>query len=214
MILPSRTTDHDDLFFDQGGLHSRDLRDPRSMRALAHPRRLDLIELLYREGPLTATECAQRLGDSAAGCSYHLRQLARFGFVEGAEGGTGRQRPWRMVKAGLTLRTDPESMTPAQLAAGRMLEGAVDERRNARLESWRQRRDQAPAAWRNVVTESDFGFWATPAEVEEINAKVLALLAPYQQRMSNEPRPGAPDVELVSYLIYAFPELRTAHADA
>lgn len=212
--MPSPTTDHDDLFFDQGGLRSRDLRDPRSMRALAHPRRLDLIELLYREGPLTATECAQRLGDSAAGCSYHLRQLARFGFVEEAEGGTGRQRPWQMVKSGLTLRTDPESMTPAQLAASRMLEGVVDERRDARLQAWRQRRDQAPAAWRNAAAESDFGFWATPPEVEEINAKILALLAPYQQRMFNEPRPRGSDVELVTYLVYAFPELRAERSDA
>ena len=63
-------------------LPHRTLSDPRAMRALAHPPRLDLLELLFAEGPLTASECAARVGDSPASCSYHLRQLARWGFVE------------------------------------------------------------------------------------------------------------------------------------
>jgi predicted ArsR family transcriptional regulator len=206
--------DQEDRFIDQAGIRSRELHDPRSMRALAHPRRLDLLELLFREGPLTATECGERLGDSPASCSYHLRQLARYGFVEEADGGTGRQRPWRTVKAGLTLRSDLEPMSAAQQAASRLLEDVIDDRRAAKLAAWHRHRDRAPAAWREVAGESDFGFWATPAEVAEINERLLQVLAPYQQRMFDSQRPDTPDTELVTYLVYAFPDLRTEQPDA
>lgn len=60
------------------------------MRALAHPVRSSLLELLIIDGPITATEAGERLGESPTTCSFHLRQLARYGFVEEAGGGPGR----------------------------------------------------------------------------------------------------------------------------
>src|ERR1700736_5177120 len=71
------------------------LTDPRALRAVAHPVRLQLVGLLRREGPLTATQAAERLRQSPASCSFHLRQLAKHGLVEEAGGGRGRERPWR-----------------------------------------------------------------------------------------------------------------------
>jgi len=71
------------------------LTDPRALRAVAHPTRLALIGLLRRSGPLTATRAGELIGESAASCSFHLRQLAKYGLVEEAGGGRGRERPWR-----------------------------------------------------------------------------------------------------------------------
>ena len=59
-----------------------ELRDPRALRALAHPLRIQLLGLLRREGPLTASEAGRRLDESSGITSYHLRQLERFGLVE------------------------------------------------------------------------------------------------------------------------------------
>jgi predicted transcriptional regulator len=70
------------------------LTDPRALRALAHPLRISLVGLLRREGPLTATRAGGLLGESSASCSFHLRQLAKYGLVEEAGGGKGRERPW------------------------------------------------------------------------------------------------------------------------
>lgn len=195
------------IYVDEGGLHARDLSDPRAMRALAHPRRLELLELLHRSGALTATQCAEALGDSPAGCSYHLRQLARYGFVEEAPGGVGRERPWRRVKAGLRFSTGLDEMSPAQRAASDLLVGVVAARRDAWVAHWRATRDRAPRRWREASAESDFGFWATPDEVEELNAKIYELLAPFQQRTFDEERPHDAEAELVTYLLYAFPQL-------
>ena len=67
----------------------RDIADARSMRALAHPLRLRLLEYLALRGPLTATQCAELVGESPASCSFHLRQLAKYGFVEAGPASVG-----------------------------------------------------------------------------------------------------------------------------
>src|SRR5437762_1262223 len=86
------------------------LTDPRAMRAIAHPVRIELLHALSRE-PKTATQCAELVGESPQSCSYHLRTLAKYGFVEPAEAANGKERPWRKVKRGLTwsAHTDPEA---------------------------------------------------------------------------------------------------------
>jgi hypothetical protein len=83
----------------------QELRDPRAMRALAHPVRLALIDALSLDGELTATQAAQIVGESPANCSFHFRQLAKYGFVEEAGRGTGRQRPWRLKTLAITLQS-------------------------------------------------------------------------------------------------------------
>ena len=72
-----------------------DLNDPKAMRALAHPLRWALLEALGHAGTLTATQASEMLGESPANCAFHLRTLAKYGFVEEAGGGKGRERPWR-----------------------------------------------------------------------------------------------------------------------
>jgi predicted transcriptional regulator len=88
---------------DQDGPRPRDdqlqldLTDPKAMRALAHPLRWALLEALTHAGTLTATQASEMLGESPANCAFHLRTLAKYGFVEEAGGGKGRERPWRQA---------------------------------------------------------------------------------------------------------------------
>ncbi|MGW1926347.1 winged helix-turn-helix domain-containing protein, partial [Streptomyces massasporeus] len=71
------------------------LTDPRALRAYAHPLRMSLVGLLRSSGPFTATRAAELTGESVASCSYHLRILAKYGLVEEAPGGRGRENPWQ-----------------------------------------------------------------------------------------------------------------------
>src|SRR5688572_19612935 len=75
--------------------------DPRAMRALTHPVRIDLIEALAMYGPLTATAAAEHIGQSPTTCSFHLRQLAKYGFVTSAAKPGARERPWKLERYGL-----------------------------------------------------------------------------------------------------------------
>src|SRR5580704_17309140 len=85
--------------------------DARTLRALAHPVRIALIEELVLGGAATATELGERIGETPTTCSFHLRQLAKYGFVEEAGGGKGRARPWRLTRIGFNISShdDPES---------------------------------------------------------------------------------------------------------
>lgn len=77
--------------------------DVTAVRALAHPLRLRLLDLLRYDGPATATLLARRVGESTGATSYHLRQLGRHGFIEDAARGRGRERWWRYRERRLTL---------------------------------------------------------------------------------------------------------------
>ena len=76
-----------------GGQRRRLLDDPRSIRAMAHPLRLELRSIVGRSGRITAAEAARELGISHALASHHLRQLAKYGFVEQVDGPDRKQRP-------------------------------------------------------------------------------------------------------------------------
>lgn len=70
---------------------------PHNLKGLAHPLRLQLLAALRQDGPATATLLAQRFNESTGATSYHLRQLARHGFIEPdiAHAAGGRERWWK-----------------------------------------------------------------------------------------------------------------------
>src|ERR1700761_8831550 len=76
---------------------AREITDAKTMRALAHPVRLQLLELIHRDGEITATRAAEALDESPGNMSWHLQTLAKYGFIEEADGGKGRSRPWRIT---------------------------------------------------------------------------------------------------------------------
>src|SRR4051794_8216025 len=96
--------------------------DPQAIRALAHPLRLDLLELLAATGPATAAHCGRILDVPQANCSFHLRQLAKYGFVEEAgHGEDRRERRWQIASPRPAIRIDSAADRPLR----RELEGMV-----------------------------------------------------------------------------------------
>jgi DNA-binding transcriptional ArsR family regulator len=181
---------------------SRELTDPRSLRAMAHPTRLDLLELLAREGELTATEAGNLLGLSPANCSFHLRQLAKYGFVEEAPGASGRHRPWRTV--GLSHRWSGASGSPAADQAAQTLSQIVLERVTLRLAEWLANQDEEPAEWRDAAFGTYSILYLTPAELDQLSTRVQELTLPLLGRISDRStRPAG--FRAVSFLAAAHP---------
>ena len=181
------------------------LTDPRTMRALAHPLRIALLETLTGEGPLTATEAAERLGESPANCSFHLRQLAKYGFVEEAGGGRGRQRPWRLTRTGLRY-TDVHANPETRLAATLLYQVLVD-RYLARYQASRRVRHTYPNEWQEVTGQSEYLLHVTPDELRQVDAEVHAVLRRFTDRLADPSlRPeGSLPIEV---LLFAFPFVR------
>ncbi|MEU1625132.1 helix-turn-helix domain-containing protein [Streptomyces sp. NPDC020096] len=159
------------------------LTDPRALRAYAHPTRMALVGLLRREGPLTATRAAALTGESVASCSYHLRMLAKYGLVETAEGGQGREKPWRATARFTNWPNFSED--PAVAEASDALSLAVVERyfelMTARLEA----RRSDTREWREAEQLSDVLLYLTAAELTELGERMNELLEPYADRLAD-----------------------------
>ncbi|GAA1609511.1 MULTISPECIES: helix-turn-helix domain-containing protein [Kribbella] len=153
---------------------ARLLDDPLAIRAMAHPVRLDLLSLLGREGPMTAADAARRLGISQALASHHLRQLAKYDFVEPAPGKDNRERPWRQVS---TSQSWEEAMkTPDGAAAAEVLEQLMAERALDSLARWQQHRPDADPVWRDNSGIGQTGIYLTGDELAEIVGQINDLL--------------------------------------
>ncbi|MEU5697692.1 winged helix-turn-helix domain-containing protein [Streptomyces aurantiacus] len=75
-----------------------ELSDLAALKALAQPRRQRILQHLTVHGPATSATLARALGLNTGATSYHLRELARYGFVEETDAhGQGRERWWRAV---------------------------------------------------------------------------------------------------------------------
>ena len=179
------------------------LSDPRLMRALAHPIRLALIEVLTVEGPQTATEAGARLGESPSSCSFHLRQLAKYGFVEETGDGRGRRRPWRMAQIGTTydLQSPSAELSTAAETLGEMLQVRLLDR----WRHWRRTAHSYPAQWRDVGGSYETVWWVTPDELKALEQEVRSLAMRWRLRLQNpgERPPGSLPVEFVS-LVFPF----------
>jgi len=155
--------------------------------ALRHPLRVALLDLLAGVDSLTANEAARRLGESSGACSFHLRQLERYGYVEPVAGAHGRARPWRLRSTAAT----PPDFGPL----ARELEDEGYHR-------WLARRDTAPERWRRDEAFSEV-LHLTPAELATVAAEIRALLAPYARR--KQPRGSGP-VGVVARVFPLLPE--------
>jgi DNA-binding transcriptional ArsR family regulator len=165
---------------------SRDLTgNPQAMRALAHPTRLAVLELLACEGPLTATEAGRHLGESPGTMSWHLRLLARHGFVAEGRGVAGRRRPWTLTAAG--TRWDPELTTPDERRAADALLAAVIERSIGQLRAWLATRYAAPRRWQRAAALSDWTLYLTVDEAQSVREQIHAVFGQFADR-TTDPR--------------------------
>jgi DNA-binding transcriptional ArsR family regulator len=178
------------------------LTDPKALRALAHPIRLALVGLLRQYGQLTATQAGELLGESSASCSFHLRQLAKYGLVEEAGGGQRRERPWRataMFTSWPDVADDPKVEAAAGLLRDVILDHYVQE-----LARWYEAMPDEPAEWQRAAQFGDASLYITAAELEELSRRVRELVDAFFDRHAN-PDLRPPDARLVSFLQIAYP---------
>lgn len=177
--------------------------DATSLRGIAHPLRVRILGLLREYGPSTATRLAERLGQSTGATSYHLRQLAAYGFViEEAGRGAGRERWWRAAHH-RTILNDPDLSreAPAEIEAYlRSVAAAYAER----VDRWLGEHPSLPPDWSDAATLSDWPLRLTAAEAKELHDKLVALITSYRQ--DPEGRPEAPeDARLVRVQLQLLP---------
>lgn len=160
--------------------------DAAQLRALAHPLRLQLLQVLHAEGPATASQLGRRLGESSGATSYHLRALHRAGMVEEAEQRNARERWWQRTPERLVI---PNSVPPdasdverAELkAAHAQIESILVDRDETALGRWMEIRYDLPLEWQDAQWIGNFRMWATADEVRQFVATVLESVEPLRR---------------------------------
>jgi DNA-binding transcriptional ArsR family regulator len=160
------------------------ISDPRRVRALAHPLRWTLLELLA-DGEMTATECADATGESPASCSFHLRSLAKYGYITAGER-RGRERPWRLATRSRDIRPDHDDRSSVR-AVAEIAVVALD-REVDRVRAWIERAGVEDPEWIDSSTITTASTWVTAAEFAELSSAIQRLTEPFEGRNEDPAR--------------------------
>ena len=169
------------------------ITDPTRIRALSHPLRLRLLDLLAEEGTATATRCAELTGESVASCSFHLRMLAKYGFIEPAER-VGREKPWQLTARSRDIRPDFDD--PASVRAVEVMAGLYVEHEVERIRTWLATGPSESPDWVHASTITGSAFWATLEELAEVSRTLQSLTDRFEGR-GTDPSLRPPDARPV-----------------
>lgn len=175
-------------------VHPPRLTDPKRLRALSHPLRWRLMRVIGDEETATATRCAEVLGESVASCSYHLNMLAKYGFIEEAPSGQGREKPWRTAMERMSISTeglDDEGRSVAAAATSAFLENQFDEIRELVPTV-----DDEPPEWRDLLGTTSTRLYVTAPELAELVTRVQDVIEEYTRRGA-KPETRSPDARRV-----------------
>jgi DNA-binding transcriptional ArsR family regulator len=162
------------------------VNDPRSIRALAHPARLAIINALATGDELTATQCAELTDLSPSATAYHLKFLERYGFAEPAPPRPDRrERPWR---ATALTTVDLNSSTPAGASAAAAVAAAYFDTTRALGIQFAAGEHAEPQEWRNAAL-ANADLWLTAEEVQRVTRDLEGVLEPLRKRTSSGERP-------------------------
>lgn len=179
---------------------SVDVHDVRALRALAHPLRMTLLAALRSDGPSTASRLADRLGESSGATSYHLRQLAGFGFVEEVPGeGTGRERWWRALHRSTRWNSEELLAEPGgREVVDELTDRLVAEQRRM-LAAFAAGRERSDDEWRAAASLNDWALRLSPARAAELIGELNAVVQRWRDTQEE------PDQPLVHLLLDVFP---------
>ncbi len=183
-------------------LSKKRIEDVETLRAFVHPLRMRLLGSLRVEGPATASELARQFGESSGSTSYHLRQLARFGFVtEDDDQPSRRERRWRAAHDLTSWQTadfvdDEVGRATMQVLHREQLHFLVD-----KMQQWYAEQDTWSKEWLEAAEHSDMSLRLRPAELRALGDELWAVVQRYVdgQRPADDPEAEITSVHLVTY---------------
>jgi DNA-binding transcriptional ArsR family regulator len=172
-----------------------ELKDPRAMRALAHPARLAILDLLQVNGSGTATECAREVGGSPQAASYHLRALAKWGLVQKAASDDGRETRWELAARTIHFASGDDS--PQYHTAARALGRRILERDDRVVNAYLAAHASESREWRDAATFGSASVYVTPEELHEFARRFRALIDDFERPDERDRPEGSRRVHVV-----------------
>lgn len=177
--------------------HNREI-DLESLKALAHPLRVKIFDVLSTYGCFTASGLAERLGESSGATSYHLRQLEKHGFVREVEGkGVGRERWWERTPGGISLGASEAKKTSAGREASQLImrEWANTRERNL-AEFLEHGFDELDTEWGEASMVSLTNVFITAEELGEFSTRYMAMVTEFADQHRDQRTVGSRPVQI------------------
>ncbi|MHA7986752.1 ArsR/SmtB family transcription factor [Rathayibacter sp. CAU 1779] len=171
--------------------------DATALKALAHPLRMQIFEELVQFGPLTASGLGERLGESSGSMSYHLRELAKHGFVQEVEGkGTARERWWERTPGAVALRSSDEQ-SEAENAAADLIATTWHRRWFGQTMQFIEQGDEVlPKRWIEASTISHTSLPLTIDQLEDLKTELDSLFLRLSDRYRGQEADGTRRVQI------------------
>lgn len=169
--------------------HANDrVLDAPALRALAHPLRVKIYDILSQYGPQTASSLAERLGESTGSTSYHLRALAKQDLIRERPGqGTGRERWWERPVGGVSMSAAGTAKTPAARAVTQLVTSEFFRlRQQALLEFHDHAIGLEDDEWKHASLISTATARLTPAQSAELTHRLMAIIDETVDRYRNQ----------------------------
>ncbi|MET0812473.1 MAG: helix-turn-helix domain-containing protein [Microbacterium sp.] len=161
-----------------------------ALKALAHPLRIQMYDILSQFGPQTASSLAERLGESSGATSYHLRALAKHDLIREVEGlGTARERWWERPRGAVSM-TNPDAIkTPAGRAATEVVVSEFYRRREEQLQDYLRKALRGnPDDWEAMLSTSTISL--TQEQFDTLSEAIQALIDDASDRFRDQTGPG------------------------
>jgi DNA-binding transcriptional ArsR family regulator len=158
----------------------REIRDSKALAAMSHPLRRRLLDVLHLDGPATASTLAAQTGQAVGNVSHHLKVLAASELVEEAPelARDRRERWWRRTSSALKWGAQDFPDDPIAQAA----EVLTLDHQHAVAREWLAKRETYPPEWRDAWFSIDGWNRFSVAELEELNERIVAMVAEYRDR--------------------------------
>lgn len=192
----------DDLSDTEKGVHpvpTERVLDAGALRALAHPVRVQIYDILSQYGPQTASSLADRLGESSGSTSYHLRALAKHDLIREVDGrGTGRERWWERPRGGVVLGNPTVLRTPAGRAASQIVVTETLNRRHQQLMEFMATHmdPSVDTEWQDAPAIMTLTTRLTPAQLKDLAREVSDVIDGYLQKYRDQTGEGVRPVTI------------------
>ncbi|MDG4824259.1 winged helix-turn-helix domain-containing protein [Asanoa sp. WMMD1127] len=157
------------------------------LKAVTHPLRVRMLAALRADGPATATELARRFDTDTGTTSYHLRKLARHGFVEEAEQRDGRERRWQASHP--TTSWDTAALSTS--AEGRAAISVMRQHQMASLQrtitAYETAQTDLPPEWVAAAGMSDLPARLAPRSLHELERRIVAAIEELEAADADDP---------------------------
>lgn len=178
------------------------LRDPKSLRALAHPLRLQLLGVLRSEGARSVGQLAEIVDEAPGTVSYHIGTLAKFGFVVEAPelARDGRERWWRAAHSHTSFAPAELLHDPEQHGAARALQQVILQSYLGELLDALDAEATIGEEWVAASTHGDSFAHLTAPQLAELTAELAALSSKWEAKSDPTQEGSKP----VRWIFHAF----------